>query len=173
MISCMEAIQQQLMECTLDNTPLPGPPCGPDAPKLPAVALSVYDGDTLKLAVHYKGGFWQVTCRLLGLDSPEIKQPSVRAKALRAKLLLAKEVRPDVPGLSCDIGCKSTRLDLFNSDAVLHVQFPCCHTDKYGRNLAVLYGPNGESINNKLLTAYPDLFRPYDGGARQHVSAEV
>ena len=161
-----KAALDQLIECTLDNTPALGPPCGPDAPILPATALSVYDGDTCKLAVHYNGTCSQITCRLLGLDSPEVKRVPSRGKALRAKQILARYLQPDVPGLICGSGCKTTRLDLYTSSAVIGVKFPLCHQDKYGRYLATLYAADGSVINDELLKVFPDLFSPYQGGPK-------
>ncbi|WIA10835.1 hypothetical protein OEZ85_011001 [Tetradesmus obliquus] len=137
--------------------------------KLPATALSVYDGDTCTLAVEYEGQCWKHVCRLLGINSPEIKAPAgaagggTRAKALQAKQALANLLRPDCDPsrMDCTHTCKAVCIDpaCTGSECLILVEF--MGTDKYGRNLANLYHENGMCINQLLLSSFPLLFQPY------------
>lgn len=84
-----------------------------------ARVVDVYDGDTITCIVK-KGDFVKIKCRLLGIDTPEMRGGNDETKKL------AHEARD------------------FLSDLVLNkiVYLYCDKNDKYGRVLVVLFKSN-------------------------------
>lgn len=107
------------------------------------VAVSNYDGDTLQAELDLGMGIkCKVTCRLLGLDAPEIKAKATneKAAALAAKQRLAALLSPGPL--------------VFQSTT---------KPDKYGRLLVKIW--NGDVCVNDTLLA-EKLVVPYDGGTK-------
>jgi len=105
---------------------------------VPARVLSVYDGDTVRVAFLYRGELQQHRVRLLGYDSPEMRQPrdapdrgEQKAAAVAARDALARHT-----GLGQGPG---------------RVSLTCGPFDKYGRILGRVYTPAGQCINNLML----------------------
>ena len=118
-----------LEECTLYNTPkaaLTG--------EYKAKVLSVYDGDTLTIAIEIHGRFKKYNCRMNGYDSPErkSKNPDEKKWANVSKTLLTNLV----------LG-KIVSITISDND------------DKYGRLLVdmVIETENGNiNVNEYMLT---------------------
>lgn len=110
-----------------------------------AVVTSNYDGDTLTATLDLGMGMTvKATCRLLGLDTPEMKSAQ-KDQAKKAKTRL-KELLGD-------------------GSVILHsTQKP----DKYGRLLVLVY-KDGICANEVLIQE--GLARAYDGGAKSDWSA--
>jgi endonuclease YncB( thermonuclease family) len=163
------ADSEQLLSSTLKSARLPGPPQGV---RLCATVLSVYDGDTCTLAVQHDGTCWQYVCRLLGLDSPEIRTGASRTLALEAKQQLANVLRPDCEPsrVACKHTCKAVTLDPASTGSKYIMEVTFEGTDKYGRHLARLYSDKGVCINEMLLQEMPTLFRPYWGGSKEQLT---
>jgi len=94
-----------------------------------AKVLSVYDGDTVQLAIPFKGTFFEnifnVKCRLVEINAPEMK------------------------GIEKERGIKSRD---YLSNLILNkiVTVECGAYEKYGRLLVTIYH-NGININKDLV----------------------
>lgn len=65
-----------LRDCTLENTPF----LCLDGIISECKVLSVYDADTITIALDWKGDFYKVKCRLLGIDSAEKRTKNSQEK---------------------------------------------------------------------------------------------
>jgi endonuclease YncB( thermonuclease family) len=97
---------------------------------------SIYDGDTLKLIFPFNGWYYIWTCRIYGIDTPEIKTHNIEEKK---KGLLARDCVIDI----------SKKCPYFEINVI--------GFDKYGRVLTDI-----PSIKNILLEK--GLAKEYDGG---------
>ena len=52
---------------------------------VPARVSSVYDGDSVKCIFPYRGIYNEFKCRLIGIDTPEIRNKNLREKELGIK----------------------------------------------------------------------------------------
>lgn len=105
--------------------------------------LDVYDGDTVTIAKRMgeNGPIYKFKCRLIGIDTPELRTRNAKEKALGIK---ARDFLKDLV-----------------LDKVVLAKFSCF--DKYGRLLVWLYVEN-EDVASKLIEA--GLAREYHGGKR-------
>lgn len=110
-----------------------------------ALILSVYDGDTvtaeIDLGMNIKR---KVSCRLMGIDTPEIRGKTAYEKDL------AKVARDRVRALIMD------------KWVILH---SVAKPDKYGRLLAKIWDDDHGYVNQLLLDE--GLAHEYDGGTKQ------
>lgn len=104
--------------------------------------ISFYDGDTCKIIFKFNGKLTKLKCRLLGIDTPEIKSQFVPEK------IAAESVKNYV--------------SQYNSQ-ILNVHM--YGFDKYGRTLIELFDSRGLSINT-LLVEYGMAYR-YDGQTKK------
>lgn len=147
-----------LLSYTLATAKCPMPP---QHTRCLASALSVYDGDTCTLAVEHDGQCWKHICRLLGINSPEVRSSTERTAALQAKQALATLLRPDCDSIECRNTCKAVCIDPASTGSKCLLLAEFAGIDKYGRNLVTLYHENGVCINQLLLSKFPLLFKPY------------
>jgi endonuclease YncB( thermonuclease family) len=99
--------------------------------------VSIYDGDSLHVHATIEGQLYDITCRLMGIDAPELKVGKESLQALRA---LVNETNGAVV---CQFG----------------------KNDKYGRVLVTLYGdPTKGSINSRLVES--GFAKEYFGGKK-------
>jgi endonuclease YncB( thermonuclease family) len=141
----------------------------------PARVLTLYDGDTLHLAV-------MVTLRQLGQGQPSrngIKR-SILASDLSTRIVLRQRVRlaeidaaeMKLNGRVNPLGQKALDvLNAFLKPANYYVTARFGHNDKYGRPLTTIWTPGVEQSINQQLLNYVDpigdvLFKSYDGGKR-------
>ena len=129
---------------------------GPNAPKLEnksfstqAYIVSVYDGDTFTAAIRYNSEIVRVKCRILGIDTPEMKplknkpnrdeeiKKAKEAKSVVEKMILHKYIKLNVTGL-----------------------------DKYGRFLVSVNCPDTNKPISDILIS-KNLAYSYDGGTKQ------
>jgi len=109
-----------------------------------AKIISVYDGDTVKAIFPLNGVLYKWNCRLIGIDTPEIRT----SYALEKKY--GYEVRDKL------------REKILNSV----VQLKCGDLDKYGRLLVEIVCDNGSCNVNQWLIDNNYAFA-YDGGTKQ------
>lgn len=107
-----------------------------------AKVVSVYDGDTVKVAFPLNKKMYRWNCRISGVDTPEIRTKDTDEKAMGYKVrdVLSEKILNKV------------------------VKVVCGRFDKYGRLLVDIY-IDGVSISEWLISngyAYP-----YDGGTKQ------
>jgi endonuclease YncB( thermonuclease family) len=143
--------------------------------------VDIYDGDTCKVVLLYKGEYAKFTCRLFGLDTPEMKPPMSKpnreeeiaaAKRCRNRFIqLATNCRIDIGML--DLSKKDIKA-MMNDNSKL-VRVVCGEFDKYGRLLVTLYDKNdiecntmnggGKSFNSILVEE--KYANPYYGGTKE------
>ena len=106
------------------------------------VQVKVYDGDTCTVLFRWKKQNINVSCRLLGIDTPELrtKNPKEKKAGYAAKEFLEGLVL----------------------EKVLKVKFG--KNGKYGRPLIEIFLPNGQSVNNTMITN--NHAKPYFGGKK-------
>lgn len=143
-IRCISTIiKDELYSCTLENT---------QELTLKNIItkckiLSVYDADTVTIAIPFNYNIYKVKCRLTGIDTAEIK----------TKDLLEK---------SHGIAGKTYLTDLIN-DKIIYIE--CGPWDKYGRLLGTLFltkknMDNNISINQNLIDK--NYAYKYDGDTK-------
>lgn len=109
-----------------------------------ALVQSVYDGDTITVDIDLGLSIKvKASCRLLGIDTPEIRTKSATEKKL------AYEARDRL------------REIVLNQWVTLH---SVAKPDKYGRLLVKVWSDEFGYVNGLLLEE--GLARPYDGGKR-------
>ena len=109
-----------------------------------AEVLSVYDGDTITVMLDLGMGITRkAKCRLLGVDTPEIRTKSAAEK--KAGYTARDRVRELILG-------KTVRLH------------SVAKPDKYGRLLVKVWVHDGSCVNDLLIDE--GLARQYDGGTR-------
>ena len=136
--------------------------------------VDVYDGDTCKIILIVKDVFYKFNCRLLGVDTPEMK-PSLLKCDRDKEMVEAYQCRNKLIQLStnCDISIKDTRkhkeCKKWVNDTNTKIIKVVCHTfDKYGRLLVALYD-NDETTTTEMLVSYNDVLlnegfaKKYDG----------
>ena len=116
--------------------------------KLRCKVIDVYDGDTVTLIIPWNKSVYKKKCRLVGMDSPEIRTKDLIEKAAGydAKEFLNKTIGGKIIWVECD------------------------DWDKYGRLLVVIYvnksdlGTWGKSVNKLMIDK--KLAYSYDGGTK-------
>ena len=109
-----------------------------------AKVLSVYDGDTITVSLDLGLSIEvKAKCRLLGIDTPEIRTKSAAEKEA------AYTARDRVRDLILD------------KTVILH---SVAKPDKYGRLLVKVWAEDGSCVNQLLIDE--GLAREYDGGAK-------
>jgi micrococcal nuclease len=112
-----------------------------DGHVLRAKVVSVYDGDSVKVTFPFRGKMFRWTCRIKGVDTPEIrtKDPFAKAKGFVARDALTAKI--------------------LNKQVVIK----CGKFDKYGR-LLVDIATDGVSITDWLISNNYGV--AYDGGTK-------
>lgn len=109
-----------------------------------AKVVSVYDGDTIKVIFPLNGVFYKWNCRLLGVDTPELRTKNKLEKAfgyvVRDKL--REKIMSSIVSLKCE--------DL----------------DKYGRLLVTILCDDDKCNVNEWLINNDYAFS-YDGGTKK------
>ena len=116
-----------------------------DGLKTMAYVKKVYDGDTVTLIFKYKGDTVMKSCRLLGIDTPELRSKNPD------EVVMAKKIR-----------------DVLSDKILNKIKYVEFHDfDKYGRPLITLYHKfsRKQSINDFMLTQ--ECVQPYDGGKKK------
>ena len=107
--------------------------------------VKCYDGDTCTLLFKYNDQYVKTSCRLVGIDTPELRNSSDKEKEMA-------------------IGAREYLKSLIY-EKIVNVQFG--RNDKYGRPLATIYliGNDDMSVNQMMIDngfAYE-----YDGGKKK------
>ena len=126
--------------------------------------VDIYDGDTCKIILLQNEKFIRYTCRLLGIDTPEIKTKSDMAFQARNRLIqLATNSNIELDNKMSH--SQITKL-LTNNTKLVKVQ--CYEFDKYGRLLIKIFNCDDASCSsdfNKILID-EKLANSYDGGTK-------
>lgn len=105
--------------------------------------VSFYDGDTCDVIIEYKKELVRLKCRLIGIDTPEIKSHN------QVEKLLALRIRDYLSSLY--------------HNEILKARF--YENDKYGRVLVELFDKTGKSINENLVEI--GMAYRYDGTTKK------
>jgi endonuclease YncB( thermonuclease family) len=156
--------------------------CNKDIPEFSLCGLTlkgkvveVYDGDTCKIVLPLQNSLYKFTCRLNGIDSPEIK-PKKDKPNRDNEILLAKKARNELLKLIIPNNSLFDNIDIKKEDICIELEknkklviVKCLEFDKYGRLLVELYSntdsiDSADSFNSILLSK--NLSVSYDGGKK-------
>lgn len=118
-----------------------------------AKVVDIYDGDTCKIVFYLNNQLVKFTCRLNGIDTPELKP--LKTKINRDfEIEQAKHCRNKLLEMCCGK----------NNDKLVFIE--CGNFDKYGRLLVDIYETKEcvYSFNNILIKE--GYARSYDGGKK-------
>lgn len=168
-VIAFEKPAETLQDCTRSNTH----PFTFDPSTRLAKVLSVYDGDTITIALEQINNnntsstppkFASYHMRLYGVDAPELKSkdPEIKKKAIAARDFVKEQVEG-----------KIVTVDIFNNR---HISIPedCDQsrfvTEKYGRLIGNVYYCDPDysqprDLAKELLAR--GFAKPYDGGKKQ------
>lgn len=152
-----DIIVSLLETATFENTP----PFTLAGTSIKARVLDVYDGDTMTVALPWKGTCYRFKLRILGINTEELRgtDADVKERALRARnrvleLVTCGDLRPD-PKTSR----KACRQALAMKPYLVSVQ---CHDfDKYGRVLARVLTPGSQAVSVSDILVQEGLAREY------------
>lgn len=119
----------------------------------PARLVDQYDGDTNTLIIPFKGEYFKFTCRMLGIDTCEMKS---KVKENKETAIRARNRVLQLAGLAVEDAVPYTRkkIQAMLDENVIIVWVHCHGADKYGRLLGDIYtsaDPNGKSIAKMLI----------------------
>ena len=109
-----------------------------------ARVVSVYDGDTIKVIFPLNDIFYKWNCRLMGVDTPELRTRNTREK--EHGYFVRDKLREKI------------------NDQI--VQLKCEDLDKYGRLLVTVLCDEGQCNINEWLIKNDYAFA-YDGGTKR------
>jgi endonuclease YncB( thermonuclease family) len=169
----MSCNQRLLEDCTKDTPEFSL--CGLT---LKGKVIECYDADTCKIALPVFDNFYKFTCRLNGIDTPEMKP--LKSKPNRDnEILWAKKARAELLKLICNNNLNSCfdNLDIKKTDVIKELQnnktlvnVRALEWDKYGRLLVELYNCDetdltfNKSFNNILVEK--NVAVAYGGGTK-------
>lgn len=118
--------------------------------KLLGKVVDIYDGDTCKIVFDLDGKLTKFSCRLLGINAPEIKPPKNKDNRDVEKTE-AKKSRNRLFELctNCILEDKKIKDVIDNNRKLVVVE--CFDWDKYGRLLVYIYDLNSDKSFNSIL----------------------
>ena len=137
-----------------EEIPIKAPKFSLDDLSFHARITSVYDGDTIKAIFKFRGVYNTWSCRIIGIDTPELRTKNLEEKELGYK---ARD---------------------FLRELVLNkvVQLKCHKFDKYGRLLVDVVidneGTEGAERCVKDILIQNKFALPYDGGKKKEFNIE-
>lgn len=107
----------------------------------PARVVSIIDGDTCKIVIHWKEMFFKLTVRLDGIDTCEktSKNPNHQRLALQAKTRLFELVTQEHHEKDLTAPSFSKQIERYLDNHVCMVCVVCKGFDKFGRVLVDMY----------------------------------
>lgn len=144
---------ESIRDCDIEEFNLKGK-------KLTGKVVDIYDGDTCKIVVELDGKLVKFSCRLLGINAPEIK-PLKNKENREQEKSEAKKCRNRLFELctNCSLDDNKKIKDEIDNNRKL-VTVECFDWDKYGRLLVSIYDLNcNKSFNSILLEE--NLVKPY------------
>ena len=128
--------------------------------------VSVYDGDTVTVALVVKETPELFKCRVSGVDTPEMRPPRAmesRETHIAAAIRARNRVAQLLTNCPVDLLEQTKKLDLKENTKLLDVE--CGAFDKYGRLLVNF--PIGETSLSLTLIG-EEYAQPYDGGTKHN-----
>jgi endonuclease YncB( thermonuclease family) len=136
--------------------------------------VDIYDGDTCKIILIVDNTLKKFNCRLLGIDTPEMK-PLLSKPNRDLEIIGAHRCRNKILQLltscECLLDCQMDKSKckkfLEKNNKIITVK--CYEFDKYGRLLVELfYETNSKSVNQILVDE--GFAKSYDGGTKEGFS---
>jgi endonuclease YncB( thermonuclease family) len=128
-----------------------------------AKVLSVYDGDTMTVALPVQDSVFKFQLRINGIDTPEMKGPhKTQAYAARNRML-------QLCGLAIALEDMSSSKQVQNmlETNPAYVWLECGSPDKYGRTLADVYAsPAKQELFSTIMIKEGHAYA-YDGGTKK------
>ena len=151
--------------------------CTKDTPEFSLCGLTLhgkvvecYDADTCKIVLPLQTSFYKFTCRLSGIDTPEMKPKKDKANRDN-EIVWAKKARAELLRLICDTNFDNMDIKKDEVNKILQnnkklITVKCLEFDKYGRLLVELYNTNDltKSFNNILVEK--NMAVSYGGGKK-------
>jgi endonuclease YncB( thermonuclease family) len=134
--------------------------------------VEIYDGDTCKIILAINNNLQKFNCRLLGLDTPEMKPP-INKPNRETEILNAHKCRNRLIQLTTSCDCqidsilKKTEVNTLLKSNKLIFTVKCHEFDKYGRLLVELIDNNIEKTVNQILIN-EGYAKSYDGGTKNN-----
>jgi endonuclease YncB( thermonuclease family) len=136
--------------------------------------VEVYDGDTCKIVLPLQNCLYKFTCRLSGIDAPEMK-PRKDKPNRDAEIILAKKARQEFLKLILPNNLAFDNTEIKKEEICTELEknrnlvtVKCLEFDKYGRLLVELFSTqdisNTKSFNSTLIDK--NLSVTYDGGKK-------
>lgn len=112
------------------------PPLTLDGMFVPARLVDCYDGDTATVVLPFRGDYFKFTCRMMGIDTCEMKSKIKENKetAIKARNRFLQLAGLPMSDLSAPLKRKAIQTML--DQQVVIVWLKCHDFDKYGRLLA-------------------------------------
>ena len=144
---------ESIRDCDIEEFNLKGK-------KLTGKVVDIYDGDTCKIVVELDGKLVKFSCRLLGINAPEIK-PLKNKENREQEKIEAKKCRNRLFELctNCSLDDNKKIKDEIDNNRKL-VIVECFDWDKYGRLLVYIYDLNSDKSFNSILLE-ENLVKPY------------
>ena len=135
--------------------------------------VDIYDADTCKVIFFLDDQFVKFNCRLLGIDTPEMK-PSRNKPGRDKEKIKAKQARNRLVQLCTNIKCKIATLykkkqvkELLCKNTKI-IQIICYDFDKYGRLLIEISDLDDTKTFNQVLIDEGYAYK-YDGGTKKKI----
>lgn len=132
--------------------------------------VEMYDGDTCKIVLALNNNLQKFNCRLLGLDTPEMKPPNDKPNR-DIEILNAHKCRNRLLQLTTSCSCqvdsilkKSELKTLLKLNKKIII-VKCNEFDKYGRLLVELVSDETNKTVNQILVE-EKYAKAYDGGTK-------
>ncbi len=134
--------------------------------------VECYDADTCKIVLPVQNNFYKFTCRLNGIDTPEMK-PRKDKPNRDNEIVWAKKARAELLRLICGENKSFDNLDVKKEEVINILQnnkklvvVKCLEFDKYGRLLVEIF-PDKESTKSfNTVLVEKNLAVSYDGGKK-------
>ena len=132
--------------------------------------VELYDADTCKIVLPLHNNLYKFTCRLNGIDTPEMKPKKDKVNRDN-EIMMAKKARNELLKMICkeqneiDLNITKDNIKKKLADNKRLIIVKCLEFDKYGRLLVELYNENETDTFNRMLVNL-NLAVSYNGGTK-------
>lgn len=134
--------------------------------------VDMYDGDTCRIILMHNDELQKFTCRLVGVDTPEMK-PLLNKEQRDQEIINAHKCRNRL--LQLVTNCHMSSLDavikksdckkLLDTNTKL-IMVKCGEFDKYGRLLVSLFPKEHDQVSANQILVTENYAKSYDGGKK-------
>jgi endonuclease YncB( thermonuclease family) len=129
-----------------------------------ARVTDVYDGDTLTLVLNVNGSYLKFKCRMMGIDTCEIRSKNIKNKDLAVKA--RNRLIQIITGKHIDETSKKKDVASTLSNDVYIVWVHCLDFDKYGRALVQCYATEDSTMSFSEMLIDEKLAYKYEGDTK-------